>query len=315
MSAASNTAHRSLVSRLLEPYCEKHGLTLILLDEHGHGGHVETTSGRRWFFRGTHFDLNPLGASEISDDKAASLAALNKCGLLTPESLCLSGPVARAKETAHAFADEHGYPLFLKPNEGQEGLDVERLETRDDLTDSIDRLLARHRLLLLQRAVEGDDLRLLVLDGVVLCAVQRTPPALCGNGRTAIRDLMGEKLKKLLSDPRCQRELVRQGLTFDTVLEEGQKVRLLPNANLSAGGAGTLIMDVVPSTLADAAIKAAGCLNLRYAGIDLIAAPDGTYRILEVNAAPGLARLAAQGDMEKAVVADVYERVFDAMFS
>ena len=313
MNAPVDRSPQSLVSRLLEAYCKKHDLDLTLLDGRGHSGHVRTTSGRRWFFRGTHFDLNPLGSSEIADDKAASLTFLKEAGLPVPESQTLSGPTAEALATALDFADQHGFPVFLKPNEGQEGLDVERLVTRTELEDAVERLLARHRLLLLQEAIEGDDVRVLVLDGSILCAIQRIPPALVGDGKTQVRDLMERTHNRLLSDPRSARELQRQGFNFDTVPAVDQRIQLLPNANLSAGGFGTLVTHTLSSALADTAANAAERLNLRYAGIDLIARPDGSCRILEVNAAPGLARLASQGERENEVVAGIYERVFDAL--
>ncbi|WP_172971986.1 hypothetical protein [Roseibium aquae] len=309
----------SLVWTLLSDYCAARGYGLRQLDEYGHGGVVFLPDGDRRFFRGTHFDLNPLGASEIADDKGQSLALLAAEGLPVPAGCLLHGPSDERVRQAQDFARDQGYPLFLKPNEGQEGEDVFRICGPDALQDHVALLAAKHRLLLLQEEIAGEDFRLVVLDGRVVLAVLREPPAVKGDGRTQLSDLIARKAQVSAGDPRVAQHIGQQGVDLGTVLEEGRALAVLPNANLSAGGTGKIVTDGVSGALKDAATKAARASGLRYAGVDFIVCCPGTdaerFTLLEINAAPGLSCLAAQGAAEQSAVAAVYRAVFDTLVS
>ncbi|MGS4887282.1 hypothetical protein [Roseibium sp. MB-4] len=321
-----------LVRRIFADYCDRHGLSLICDEGSGQAGYIELTDGRRRFFRGTHFDLNPLGAAEIADDKAYTLSFLKRDGFTVPESMLIHGfdvlaglrvhkPEIAAKmhsaEDASQFAETVGYPVFVKPNSGQEGEDVLRLDDQAGLQHALTNLLQRHSSLLVQRCVEGADLRILVLDGEVLLVLDRRPVQVEGDGEQTVKQLAFGVAGLNFRDPRVEPELTRQGLGPASIPEKGQTVELLPNKNLSAGAKARDITNSVADDLKQTAISICESLGLRYAGIDLIAEnpkkPGSSYAVLEVNAAPGLNRYAAQGAEELAKVTSVYERVLDAL--
>jgi len=312
-------AGKSLVWDLLSAYCAQKGLKLTALDDRGHGGFIDLPGGGRRFFRGTHFDLNPLGAAEVADDKAQSLGLLEQDRLPVPAGCLLWGSEESRVKDARTFARDHGFPLFFKPNSGQEGHDVHRAANVDELSETVRILTPHHRLLLLQEEIKGEDLRLVVLDGKVLLAVLREPPYVTGDGTARVGDLVAALHKELPADRRVERELAHQGYDLTTVLTEGTRSRLLPNANLSAGGTGLDITASLSPSLVQTAVRATRALGLRYAGVDLMVTglgqPGEKGCILEVNAAPGLAQFARQGDAELQVVATVYETVFDALTS
>ncbi|MBO6758188.1 MAG: hypothetical protein JJ902_17765 [Roseibium sp.] len=307
----------ALVWRLLSDYCARRGLRLDGFDDHGHAGFVEDAAGCRRFFSGTHFDLNRLGTAKIADDKAYALQLLERDGFPVAGGLLLGATLGDGFDDARRFAEEAGYPVYLKPNEGQEGADVFKVVSPAELKDALDALSRRHRLVLVQRNITGSDLRFVVLDGDVLAVFLREPPRLTGNGQDTISALMAGRASPSAEDPRVHRELARQDLTLASVLPDGQGAVLLPNANLSAGGRGRLVTDSVPDRLKDMAVRAARSLGLRYAGVDMIVrgldGPEPEATILEVNAAPGLNRFAAQGGTETRIVTAVYEHVFDAL--
>jgi len=312
-------AQKSLVWELLHAYCAQKGLELTALDERCHGGVIDLPGGGRRFFRGTHFDLNPLGASEVADDKAQSLGLLRRDGLAVPEGCLLWGSEEDRTAAAQTFARDHGFPLFIKPNSGQEGRDVHRVADAGELETAIRALTPHHRLLLLQEEVRGEDLRVVVLDGTVLLAVLRRPPFVTGDGVSRLGDLIASAHGALADDPRVERALASQGVDLESVLPKGTCASLLPNANLSAGGTGLDVRASLSPLLAQAAIRATRSLGLRYAGVDLMATgrgqADEACRILELNAAPGLAQFARQGAAERKVTARVYDAVFDALIS
>lgn len=333
MVAAGETLKKmSLVPRLLNRYCARKGLRLVLDPDLGNAGFIETPAGGRSFFKGTHFDLNPLGAAEIAADKDYSLTFWKADGFRVPDSLLIGAPsliesleagnaahknTLRSSDDARMFANDVGFPVFLKPNDGQEGRDVIKIHDSAGLEPALTDLFLRHDKVLLQEAVQGADVRVLVLDGSVLCAIERKPPSVVGDGKTAISDLIAETHRGLCEDPRMAVELAAQDCMPNGVPEAGETICLLPNANLSAGGKGRLITKTIASHLKQTAISAVEALGLRYAGLDMVVSDpvgtDSNYVILEANAAPGLNRFAAQGTDETKAVKAVYERVFDAM--
>ncbi|EAV42670.1 hypothetical protein SIAM614_26948 [Stappia aggregata IAM 12614] len=314
---------RALVFDLLETYCAHKGFRLTAGDSHGHAGLVESPSGKRWFFKGTRFDLNTLGAAEIATDKAYAAAFLKAAGLEVPEGrLVFAQDIRKDSQLPQDlldFAETHGFPLYVKPNCGREGRDVVRVDTPHVLQDALNALAERNDQLLVQPEIRGQELRIVVLDGNVLCAIERHPPQITGDGHRSIAEIIDADPRIDAADPRLGLELSQQGLTPEKIPAAGQRVTLLPVVNLSAGGTARLVTGTLAPELAALACRAAQALSLRYAAVDLIlpdtASADTHAIVLEVNAAPGLGNLARQGFEETAAVIKIYDRVFDAMFA
>lgn len=313
---------RSVVFDLLELYCAENGLRLTAGDSHGHAGCVENATGKCWFFKGTRFDINPLGAAEIANDKAYSLHFLQQADIPIPESLLVFGPEVRTGNrlppSISGFVEKHGFPLFLKPNIGQEGQDVMRIHDRVELEYALRQMSGTHPQLLLQREIRGRDLRIISLDGNLLCGIERKPPHVTGNGRNNVTELIHGHPKIVASDSRVDATLARQGLTRESIPEHGARVALLPVTNLSAGGTAEIVTDQLEPDFVEIALRATNALGLRYAGVDLIVPEDGWGRtdatVLEVNAAPGLNNLFRQGPHEANCVEAVYAALFKTLF-
>ncbi|KZM51125.1 hypothetical protein [Labrenzia sp. OB1] len=322
MTETPTAQTRSLVFRLLETYCQRNGLRLTAADPHGHAGQVESPAGRRWFFKGTRFDLNSYGAAEIANDKAYAAMFLKQAGLAVPAGQFISAAeirdCTRLPDSVLDFAKQTGFPLFVKPNTGREGRDVMRIDTRHALQKALPMLAKRHDQLLLQEEIVGTELRVIVLDGEILAAVERHPPKVKGDGQRTLAELIEAEPRIDGADGRLDFELSQHGWHPETVLAPGQTVTLLPVANLSSGGTARIAPSDLSPGLTTIARRAAEVLNLRYAAVDLIlpddSHPDTPAIILEVNAAPGLSNLSRQGAQEAALVEKTYEALFAALF-
>ncbi|MEP0235648.1 ATP-dependent carboxylate-amine ligase [Roseibium sp.] len=324
---------KPLVSRLLTDYCERHDLSLVIDHALGHAGYIANKAGKRSFFVGTRFDLNPLGASEIARDKAYTAEFLRRDGFPVPDSLLISSPTSIATlssrqpgytdtligfQAAERFAKKAGYPLFAKPNDGKEGSDVFKVRTQAELASSLTNLFQRHDKALLQQAAIGRDIRVLVLGNKILCAVERTAPTVVGDGLSSLADLAGEIKQIALEDPRLVQTLEDQGYALSDVPSSGVEVTLLPTANLSSGGSARDVTPDLPKAISDVAIASGKALGLSYFGADLIvenaqSAPAPDFKILELNAAPGLSMLHRLGPVHAKMVEGIYEQVFDAL--
>ncbi len=318
-----------LVARLLADFCQRHDLKFVPEPDIGHAGYVEAPNGRRSYFKGTHFDLNSLGGAEIARDKAYTAHFLAEAGFQVPRGVLVSAPrsvaATRIKNLPHAdkmagvgeavaFAETAGFPLFVKPNDAREGQDVLRVTSLYQLETALTDLFLRHDNVLVQEAVPGRDLRVLVLKDEVLCVIERWVPDVIGDGDHSIEDLLQALPGRTRSDQRILAELFSQGLSLKSVPVEGQRICLLPNANLSAGGMGRVVTDELCDTLKAIAISSGQTLGLTYYGVDMLAVdpsdPAARHAILEINAAPGLSQFYRQGAEEAALTEQVYEKVF-----
>ncbi|MEL6522142.1 MAG: ATP-dependent carboxylate-amine ligase [Pseudomonadota bacterium] len=273
-----------------------------------HVGQIQLGAQRKLFF-GNALSLNGDASATLAADKTYTAELLAGAGLPTPrgcltvsprfrETLALKSPTAAAAlpdpDAVFRFVEKVGYPVFVKPNRGTEGSDVSQADTVDTLQTDLERLFSHTSHARVEAFVPGQDYRVLVLNGVVRAVYRRDPLHITGDGQTPIRSLIDLALARLargprlsVDDPRILRCVAAAGYTTGDRLPKGQKVALLPNANLSTGGSLTDMTGRLPATFGAMAVQAAEHLGLRLAGVDLIAEDMAAPTILEVNSAPG----------------------------
>jgi cyanophycin synthetase len=155
--------------------------------------------------------------------------------------------------------------------------------------------------------IQGDDHRLLVIDGRLVAAAHRVPGHVVGDGRHTIAELVAivnqdprrgagheNMLTRLELDEVADRMLEARGYGHDSVPPEGEVVPLRKTANLSTGGTAIDVTDVIhPDNrlMAERAIRAVG---LDIGGVDFLTTDiTRSYRetggaICEINAGPGM---------------------------
>jgi ribosomal protein S6--L-glutamate ligase len=118
--------------------------------------------------------LNDADAIALARDAPACLQAFAGCGLPFPESVSM----LEASLTAD-WLDRlpFAFPMVLKRHSSSQGQGVELYRDGIALSDRVQTLMDRHEPFLLQEFIaeaEASDLRLMVADGHVIAAMQRT---------------------------------------------------------------------------------------------------------------------------------------------
>lgn len=241
-------------------------------------------------------------ATEIAADKDLTRSILATAGLPVPE-----GGMAGTYDEALEIALELGYPVVVKPLDGNHGRGVTvGVESEKELRWAFDQAAEHSSSVIVEQHFRGADHRILVVDGQVAAVAERRPASVVGDGKRTIAELVAEVnadpargdgheavLTKIALDECAEHFLQRSGLAFGSVPAMGQEVILQPTANLSTGGTAIDRTHQIHPENARIAERAALAIGLDIAGIDFItpniAKPVSELGggIIEINAGPG----------------------------
>lgn len=222
-------------------------------------------------------------------DKAATNKLLGDNGIRVPKQI-------RCDDKDKLLDFMKDKKMVIKPRRGERGKGVHIDVSKEDL----DSILSSTYELVAEEMVPGQDVRVLVIDGEVVAAGLRKPPAITGNGKNTIRELI-EKLSRrresatggicrVPMDEETKRRVRTSGRDMDEVLPEGVAISVRSNSNLRTGGTMHDITEELNQKIKDAALKIAKLMQVPVAGIDMIV-PDITqeeYACIEVGERPNL---------------------------
>lgn len=158
--------------------------------------------------------------------------------------------------------------------------------------------------LLIEEQLEGDNYRLLYLDGVLLDAFVRRPPNVIADGRSSILRLVqranaarlehgyGLSQSLLTIDYDMRRTLQKRGLSLHSVPAEGTVVTLKTVINENCGSDNASVTHLLCDSIIADGSKAARSVGVRLAGVDLITRDpsvplaESGGAIIEVNTPP-----------------------------
>jgi D-alanine-D-alanine ligase-like ATP-grasp enzyme len=324
----------AFMAPILERLAPAMGAELLIEPEFGYVGLIKFPNGNRSYFWDNKFNLNSVSAARIAQDKGYAHYFLAHMGYKVPRSLTFFRESfkqrvksARGIVAARRFAHAIGWPVYLKPLRRSQGDGVTLVTDEREFDSAVRGLFADERALQVQEAVAGGDYRIVVLDGALLSAYERIPLTVVGDGKSSIDQLLkrlqrsfdaqGRDTRIPMRDPRIGDALRRARRRRTSVLPAGTALRLLDVANLSLGGTTRDITERLHPSFARLAARVAADLDLRFAGVDVIAPdatrPLGAYAVLEVNSAPGLDHYATFGPAQDRHVDALYLEVLRAI--
>ncbi|HYY45612.1 MAG TPA: cyanophycin synthetase [Candidatus Angelobacter sp.] len=241
---------------------------------------------------------------DIAGDKKLTTTLLASAGLPVPRS-----EIVRSADEAVGVAGRIGYPVVTKPLDGNHGRGVSLdLRNEEDVRHGFERALAQTRTgsVVVESFIQGNDYRVLVVDGHMVAVAQRVPAHVIGDGEHTVRELVEitnhdprrgighEKvLTRIKLDDVAEALVRRQGLELDDVPPVETFVKLAATANMSTGGISIDRTAEADHDNIEIAEEAARVVGLDVAGIDFLT-PDICQpvretggAIVEVNAAPG----------------------------
>lgn len=293
-------------------------------------GHITFKNGKTTFFKDTSFNINHYGSVQIAKDKGYSSFFLNHFGFSVPESITIFNDllndnikIKRTIDNGEEFAMKIGWPVVVKPNDKSKGEGVFKVNNSFEFKFAAENILKYNYVMQIQKFCIGRDFRIVVLDGVVISAYERKPLSIKGDGKTTIIELLKNKQSAFLNegrdtkinfdDDRIEQNLLKKGLNLNSIIENGNDLFLLDNANLSSGGSAIDFTTAIHQDFKKLAIDITKKMCLRLCGVDIITdditLPINKYNIIEINAAPGLDHYAFIGSKQNSIVDDLYMKI------
>lgn len=265
-------------------------------------------------------------AVDIACDKEETKNLLEAAEIPVPR-----GTVIRTELGLQEAVDKYGYPLVIKPIDGNHGKgNTTNITTWEQAVKALENAKQYGRSVIVERFITGFDFRILVINNKFICAALRTPAAVTGDGVNTIQHLIDETnkdprrgfghekvLTQITVDHSTMKMLEEVGYTLDTVPAKGELVLLKTTANLSTGGTSTDVTDEVHPANIFMCERISKIIGLDICGIDIMASDlrtpvtENGGAILEVNAAPGFRM---HIDPSEGIGRNVAEPVVDMLF-
>lgn len=265
-------------------------------------------------------------AVDIACDKEETKLLLDAAEIPVP-----TGVVIRTEEGLAAAVAKYGYPLVIKPIDGNHGKgNTTNITTWEQALVAFEAAKTYSRSVIVERFITGFDFRILVINYKFVAAALRTPASVVGDGVHNIQWLVDETnkdprrgfghekvLTQITIDQFTFKMLDEKGYTLETIPAAGELVLLKPTANLSTGGTSTDVTDEVHPANVFMCERIARIIGLDICGIDIMAndlqtpVKENGGAILEVNAAPGFRM---HVEPSEGLARNVAEPVVDMLF-
>ena len=262
--------------------------------------------GRTILCRESLTELTSAITMSWCDNKQVTLRLLAQHGLAVPAQLEACEGDGRA-----TFLEAHRR-VVVKPASGEQGAGISvDVRSAMELDEAVRRARRHAECVLIERMVEGVDLRLIVINFKLVAAAVRKPPEIYGTGQHTIRELI-HKLSRRRSaatggesripiDAETKRCVSAAGYSLEDCLPVDQGLAVRKTANLHTGGTIHDVTDDLHPALVDAAERAARALRIPVVGLDFIVpqVEGPEYVVIEANERPGLANHEPQPTAER----------------
>lgn len=228
------------------------------------------------------------------NDKSVTSKLLSNSGLLVPAEISISSIGER--ETAFL---EFYKNVVVKPAIGEQGLGVTvNIQDLQSLQAAFEQAKTICEKVILQEYVQGDEMRILIIDNKVAASTLKIAPHTLADGIMNIMELFQKFYsEKKSSDAASQinlefdadvlRCIKGQGYEITSIPAQDTKVYFRYNANIATGGRSIDNTEALGSQVCDACERASEILRIPVVGFDIIK-NDKLIYFIEANERPGL---------------------------
>lgn len=259
---------------------------------------------------------------DIAQSKHLTKLLLRKVGVPIPHG----GIVPTANEAWKGLC-QVPYHVVIKPLDSHQGKGITiNPKTQQEVEHAFELAKQYSDDVIMEETIEGNDYRVLVVNGNMMAVAKRSPPIVIGDGISSIQQL----IQRLNQDPLRQHEhngmltlvtidddlvheIKKQGFQdIQCIPAHQQRVSLRQQANLSMGGTATFEdLDNIHPENKRLFILTSKVIGLDITGIDVLSKDLSIPltiqgAVIEVNAAPGLRMHLMRNSIGKSIIRYLY---------
>jgi GNAT-family acetyltransferase (TIGR03103 family) len=266
--------------------------------------------GRTVLTRESLSEFTSAVAMSRCDDKRITRRIMERAGVRVPRGvLALDGDLAAARDLLAECGE-----VVVKPARGEQGRGITvGVTSPEALERAVGLALHFCPEVLAEELVEGDDLRVVVIDHEVVAAAIRRPAEVVGDGRSPVTDLVRSTSRRreratggessIPLDDTTAEVVAESGYAMDDVPPSGERLRVRRTANLHTGGTIEDVTARLHPAIAQAAVRASRAIGIPVTGLDFLVpdveGPDHVF--IEANERPGLANHEPQPTVQRFV--------------
>ena len=218
-----------------------------------------------------------------------------------------SGGICVDEEDLEAIIKKIGYPIVLKPLDGNHGKGASINVTNwEDAVEGLAYAKKYSHRIIVEKFISGYDFRVLIIDNKLVAAAKREPAHVKGDGMQNIQQLIdqtnldpkrGYGHENVLTQIDVDRDttdlLEKLNYTLESIPKKDEVIYLKSTANLSTGGTSVDVTDMMHPENIFLCERISRVIGLDICGVDIMAEnltqplKQNGGCILEVNAAPG----------------------------
>ncbi|WP_456373710.1 hypothetical protein [Thiolapillus sp.] len=209
----------------------------------------------KWFLHGCS-SYNPLEVRRSCRSKEQARAIFAAHGI--PHA---RGDIFFSPWRAWRFGKKHGFPLVIKPNvSGFSRGSHFPINSFPELWKAALMVKIWWPWSVVEEYLQGRNYRILVGNGEIISVIRRYPPFVSGDGRSSISQLIDREndirekmglypvIHPIPKNRTIRRYLGKQGLSLDSIPQQGQEVILFNRISLAPGGVvETLSLEDIPA--------------------------------------------------------------------
>lgn len=248
-----------------------------------------------------------FGATTSETSYLAMKIAVNKDttnDILKNANLPVTQQIALHSENDLRTALERFKKIILKPSDSRAGKGIySNITSLEEAETIYHKLRQAYPNMVAEKIIDGNEYRVLVINGKVFAVAQYVPPSITGDGMHSISTLIEkENLRReqegdthhIKTNEALRLNLEDQHLTLESIPQLGETIILHKAAPISSGGYSIDVTERIHPENACLAESVAKIINLNIAGVDIITQDisqpitHSGGAIIEINGGPDL---------------------------
>lgn len=230
------------------------------------------------FFDRSMMGLDSAIGASIVHNKIQAAKVLKQAGLPAPVH-----KLVKTMDDARSAVVAIGFPVVVKPSDMDRGEGVTvGVDSLKQLELAFEHASKASQNILIERQIPGVCHRILVVDGHHVYTVARQPKSVEGDGVHNIKELCDMETQKeslrakhlrlspYVFDELTEHTLSKQGMSYDSIPNQGALVYMRPIETTAWGGTPKLVTEDIHPENIRIALQAAQIMGLKVAGVDLI---------------------------------------------